>query len=162
MEGSSPRMRGKRREAPRLLDPRGLIPAHAGKTWPRTKPQRRTGAHPRACGENVIVPSALETVPGSSPRMRGKHMKTIARLIAARLIPAHAGKTCRLPSRLLTWPAHPRACGENSFAMVPIHEPPGSSPRMRGKHFVYLLFGVFLGLIPAHAGKTVSPVKSSV
>ena len=52
IEGSSPRMRGKRRaeclRAPEL----GLIPAYAGKTGHEGKTLPLRGAHPRVCGEN--------------------------------------------------------------------------------------------------------------
>ena len=51
--GSSPRVRGKRRLAPNLINTSRLIPACAGKT---SHPQSKTphqSAHPRVCGENI-------------------------------------------------------------------------------------------------------------
>ena len=91
--GSSPRMRGK---LPRI-DPsefqRGLIPAHAGKTLDRTLETQDREAHPRACGENVILIRQISKTLGSSPRMRGKPRQTSRRPRRHRLIPAHAGKT---------------------------------------------------------------------
>ena len=52
-------------------------------------------------------------------------------------------------------PAHPRACGENSLPTSA--QPPliGSSPRMRGKPGRARVHARVLGLIPAHAGKTI-------
>ena len=51
-EGSSPLTRGK----PRLLRApaaaKGLIPAHAGKTYPEAVAEADPGAHPRSRGEN--------------------------------------------------------------------------------------------------------------
>ena len=54
-------------------------------------------------------------------------------------------------------PAHPRACGENSFTSDCSACVIGSSPRMRGKHRCDKLVGFVRGLIPAHAGKTLPP-----
>ena len=71
-EGSSPRMRGKPRRPAGRRRPRGLIPAHAGKTCSTAWPCRRPWAHPRACGENRTAwPRTVRSL-GSSPRMRGK------------------------------------------------------------------------------------------
>ena len=51
--GSSPLMRGKRLAVVVQEQRRGLIPAHAGKTPPRSRSPRGAWAHPRSCGENV-------------------------------------------------------------------------------------------------------------
>ena len=50
--GSSPRVRGKRRENGDLHEQDGLIPARAGKTRSVCGSARVRAAHPRACGEN--------------------------------------------------------------------------------------------------------------
>ena len=69
-----------------------------------------------------------------SPLTRGKHPAWILRVIASRLIPAHAGKT--MSETMITVPswAHPRSRGENAAGLPE----PGAGHR----------------LIPAHAGKT--------
>ena len=51
--GSSPRMRGKRGGSSAEVVRVGLIPAHAGKTFPFNKSYLEWEAHPRACGENI-------------------------------------------------------------------------------------------------------------
>ena len=51
-DGSSPRVRGKRRADDDAGDDAGLIPARAGKTSTHTFPWNSSAAHPRACGEN--------------------------------------------------------------------------------------------------------------
>ena len=71
-----------------------------------------------------------------------------------RLIPAHAGKTLLSQVSRLRRPAHPRACGENGHAELCSAARAGSSPRMRGKPLECILQLVEIGLIPAHAGKT--------
>ena len=52
VEGSSPLTRGKQLSSRVRSYADGLIPAHAGKTSPRTRPSARCGAHPRSRGEN--------------------------------------------------------------------------------------------------------------
>ena len=112
--GSSPRMRGK---PPRVRehDYRSrLIPAHAGKTSEIVAVSYAGKAHPRACGENPQGKLIAEKSRGSSPRMRGKHLRIKGESPSLGLIPAHAGKTNSrrpAPGRVQ---AHPRACGENT------------------------------------------------
>ena len=131
--GSSPRMRGKlipRGEGPLAW---GLIPAYAGKTGNVIVDASTGGAHPRVCGENTSPPSTPSRRPGSSPRMRGKHLLSRSIKTAEGLIPAYAGKTqdCLLACERV-W-AHPRVCGENSDTKQIKFTNEGSSPRMRGK-----------------------------
>ena len=91
--GSSPRMRGKLRELRHRLRDRGLIPAHAGKTRVTSRSGSAGPAHPRACGENLLIALDTANVTGSSPRMRGKRMFSSWSCTTGGLIPAHAGKT---------------------------------------------------------------------
>ena len=111
--GSSPRMRGKLAGCMLHRQSRGLIPAHAGKTRPRSGPVCAGRAHPRACGENVFMVSYQSSPIGSSPRMRGKRARLVRSRRARGLIPAHAGKTSRRRGAFVHEWAHPRACGEN-------------------------------------------------
>ena len=75
-------------------------------------------------------------------------------LVDVGLIPAHAGKTLSLGTRLTLVRAHPRACGENERAFAFLIYARGSSPRMRGKLEAPLHPKRDSRLIPAHAGKT--------
>ena len=86
--------------------------------------------------------------------MRGKPKELIPWEDAHRLIPARAGKTCRVVVVANLREAHPRACGENLDPYAPETWWQGSSPRVRGK--LKDLFGNAwnAGLIPARAGKT--------
>ena len=152
--GSSPRMRGKPRQACHCFARAGLIPAHAGKTSLPTPEARRSAAHPRACGENTGPGQKTRTRPGSSPRMRGKPLIWASIVGKSGLIPAHAGKTSKLLSPLSSTGAHPRACGENVAFRSRFLQGGGSSPRMRGKRFRRVLAPGRVRLIPAHAGKT--------
>ena len=112
--GSSPRVRGKRYEPEGGLVRTGLIPACAGKTAATADRFRCRGAHPRVCGENSIIATAMRQLSGSSPRVRGKLGRQISCMRKQGLIPACAGKTNQ-PTNTSTLPrAHPRVCGENA------------------------------------------------
>ena len=157
--GSSPRMRGKPASGRAQLFKARLIPAHAGKTFLWRPGRRAPTAHPRACGENPRTRKKPARRAGSSPRMRGKRNPTEAIRAAARLIPAHAGKTRSLKASSPTMQAHPRACGENPTTIQKHQRREGSSPRMRGKLIAGLCSDIKGRLIPAHAGKTGAHAK---
>ena len=70
--GSSPRGRGKLFDYDAHTDAYGLIPAWAGKTSLHQPQVRVQTAHPRVGGENQIIQLDEDTLPGSSPRGRGK------------------------------------------------------------------------------------------
>ena len=113
-----------------------------------------SGAHPRVCGENSRVSTLHPRATGSSPRVRGK-LILVGRTVKIRgLIPACAGKTSEAPRCSRSIRAHPRVCGENNLTVCPHTTPPGSSPRVRGKLLVSVLFAAYNRLIPACAGKT--------
>ena len=161
-QGSSPRVRGKpswKRFAFLVI---GLIPACAGKTKLPRNPLTLERAHPRVCGENCRRRSSELPAKGSSPRVRGKHVRRWLPILEDRLIPACAGKT---KGRLVISrddPAHPRVCGENNCEKSTTLHRDGSSPRVRGKHLLPDGLGRCWGLIPACAGKTLlgsSPAK---
>ena len=134
----------------------GLIPAHAGKTWAMSQYHDEYRAHPRACGENNCGLAKPAPRRGSSPRMRGKLRSARAANKARGLIPAHAGKTPLSHNPSDPAQAHPRACGENCVFTAEKFANIGSSPRMRGKPEAGSAPWRTTGLIPAHAGKTVS------
>ncbi len=147
-------MRGKRTGCSVASWPVRIIPAHAGQTCtPRTScdfPQD----HPRACGANACMTGVIDNVDGSSPRMRGKPwiVGTGARMM--RIIPAHAGQTCRSRPSETPAPDHPRACGANAITAGSPPATCGSSPRMRGKPPDVNYGPDAARIIPAHAGQT--------
>ena len=152
--GSSPLTRGKRPCCRRRFPHKRLIPAHAGKTRPAQARTMVRSAHPRSRGENLRRPSGSLAASGSSPLTRGKPAQILQIEIAARLIPAHAGKTGLAAAVDRLRAAHPRSRGENQSTRRPALLQRGSSPLTRGKHqdLGYRCDG--LRLIPAHAGKT--------
>ena len=153
-QGSSPRVRGKRRCGwPTGWGPR-LIPARAGKTEQPTASSAAPAAHPRTCGENAMRRGCARVSTGSSPRVRGKPSTTRSAAWPEGLIPARAGKTARWPVLGEQARAHPRACGENRTDLIEVTHYPGSSPRVRGKPGKAGQSIPLARLIPARAGKT--------
>ena len=135
--GSSPLTRGKLELPAGPCRRVGLIPAHAGKTTVADSRAERTWAHPRSRGENSLLTPMLSDKYGSSPLTRGK---------------PGAGIPLRWPDR-----AHPRSRGENDHAACTPRGCSGSSPLTRGKPNPTHDARNRSRLIPAHAGKTLSP-----
>ena len=158
--GSSPRVRGKPSRLGRLTRRAGLIPACAGKTRTGRRAHDPPQAHPRVCGENVLMRETIHLVTGSSPRVRGKQRSLDGGQTWEGLIPACAGKTRRkrMPERMHR--AHPRVCGENDNQHQNSSVEVGSSPRVRGKLLGHSSPETTLGLIPACAGKTTRVVPT--
>ena len=99
--GSSPRVRGKRRDVGRVGSQRRIIPARAGQTAGCQRATALRSDHPRACGANAAK-LALPSLPsGSSPRVRGKLPEPGHGLTSPRIIPARAGQTVRFYAKTL-------------------------------------------------------------
>ena len=159
--GSSPLTRGKQSTGRKVPRQRGLIPAHAGKTYFRCLANWLSAAHPRSRGENAATRSTASPTAGSSPLTRGKPRRRARRGRVRRLIPAHAGKTTRPINSRKRLKAHPRSRGENADDACGAGECGGSSPLTRGKHRIQGNLQDEARLIPAHAGKTSSSVGAS-
>ena len=152
-QGSSPLMRGKRHAVRARSDPRGLIPAHAGKTYGnghyvashrlipahagktpghrgRSTPER---AHPRSRKENGPLSPGVAVLVGSSQLMRGKLRFGSILPGDFGLIPAHAGKTCSQRCGCGRRRAHPRSRGENRAEKAHPAFQKGSSLLTQGK-----------------------------
>ena len=74
--GSSPRMRGKRYATDLSPPAWRIIPAHAGQTQGRLCQCNSRPDHPRACGANYFWLYPPGSCTGSSPRMRGKLIRS--------------------------------------------------------------------------------------
>ena len=114
-KGSSPHVRGARRQRGPCGPVAGIIPACAGST---PVPRRRASPdwdHPRMCGEHADRSRAKETPMG--------------------IIPACAGSTPGVRgSPPSTWD-HPRMCGEHASGTTICAASLGSSPHVRGAPF---------------------------
>ena len=152
--GSSPRVRGKLVLERHACALGRIIPARAGQTPGRAGASLFVSDHPRACGANGAGRRSALSRFGSSPRVRGKRRQTRPSAVSIRIIPARAGQTEWLRSRIGKYADHPRACGANYMASLSWKVGVGSSPRVRGKRQI---FGPHFGrmrIIPARAGQT--------
>ena len=68
--------------------------------------------HPRACGEQSPAMRTVETMAGSSPRVRGAELHHVVDGVGIGIIPARAGSRSDTRARWPCWRDHPRACGE--------------------------------------------------
>ena len=75
----------------RTLSVSGLIPAGAGNIPVGMAAHAAARAHPRGCGEHHPTPDRKVTCQGSSPRVRGTSVFSIATTSSKGLIPAGAG-----------------------------------------------------------------------
>ena len=138
-----------------------LIPAHAGKTDGPRHRRRPALAHPRSRGENLELGPDGVPCGGSSPLTRGKRRRPRRRDRRNGLIPAHAGKTPSRRDRRRLRTAHPRSRGENVASTAARNVSLGSSPLTRGKRWEKDRWNDPGGLIPAHAGKTLTRAVAS-
>ena len=72
VHGSSPRVRGKRQHLGFVGLPSRIIPACAGQTRLISGFNKPASDHPRVCGANELSHGTLQSMIGSSPRVRGK------------------------------------------------------------------------------------------
>ena len=153
--GSSPRTRGTGVEALVIAPQQRFIPAHAGNRRGEHRRAPGRSVHPRARGEQWMVPAWMPARAGSSPRTRGTVTTSRGTIKRPRFIPAHAGN--RLPARdhSEARAVHPRARGEQAMRLAWRVMAPGSSPRTRGTVQVDPLAHLQVRFIPAHAGNRV-------
>ena len=152
--GSPPRMRGKLDSIVFVPCDSRITPADAGKTHLVGINQSHPRDHPRGCGENLQIVAQAALMPGSPPRMRGKHRLATAGLQSTRITPADAGKTTRAATAWRKPRDHPRGCGENAHSPKSEQRAPGSPPRMRGKRNGTRYISACARITPADAGKT--------
>ena len=91
--------------------------------------------------------------------MRGKDTTLCVYSEKGRITPAHAGKSNWCKYFTFQPKDHPRTCGEKSFPVHTSRGKPGSPPHMRGKVQCVIFLFLYIGITPAHAGKSddVSP-----
>ena len=159
--GSSPRVRGKRRHVAADFTAPRIIPARAGQTPSLCATASTRTDHPRACGANLSTVASIGVSPGSSPRVRGKHLLALGDRLVGRIIPARAGQTRRRRTPAWRRSDHPRACGANDTTISNDSAATGSSPRVRGKPGARFWQSVRHRIIPARAGQTSRMVRLS-
>ena len=179
VEGSSPHVRGALVSSFIKTIQCGIIPACAGSTLGMGNWCRFRWDHPRMCGEHGGVNNYNNPTLGSSPHVRGAHVRTLIVPACGGIIPACTGSTTT-SSRTRTgrWD-HPRMCGEHFDEWIDdmsatgssphvrgapcclVRTTPswGSSPHVRGAPVVHGLLDGLGGIIPACAGSTTPPAQ---
>ena len=110
--------------------------------------------HPHVCGELDVTSLTVCCALGSSPRMRGTHVKLPSLTLVLRFIPTYAGNSDNCLIVLDVIAVHPHVCGELSCAVISAFTIGGSSPRMRGTLIDYRLMYAFYRFIPTYAGNS--------
>ncbi len=132
-KGRSPRVRGRpvhRIESNRAL---GSIPAGAGETLPHPTCDPWPGVDPRGCGGDSPAPQYAVTLPGRSPRVRGRPGGGRSPLAAPGSIPAGAGETVVVAEGDVRVGVDPRGCGGDGGDGWLGYDVRGRSPRVRGR-----------------------------
>ena len=96
--GSSPRVRGTRRNHGVGCAIDRFIPACAGNARQPSASRSQTAVHPRVCGERRLPRDVHSQDDGSSPRVRGTPQRPLAVCCPLRFIPACAGNASELPN----------------------------------------------------------------
>ena len=154
LEGSPPRVRGKRCKGFCACCLVRITPACAGKTDIDKVETFYCKDHPRVCGENAKTGYPWKASEGSPPRVRGKHARQVDGNSSPGITPACAGKTTIRTAIELQDKDHPRVCGENYYRQCRLRRHRGSPPRVRGKHRLRPLTRQTARITPACAGKT--------
>ena len=110
-------------------------------------------AHPRRCGEKSLRRRKMLAVRGSPPQVRGKERRCSMYRTLSRITPAGAGKSNVFSENRNADQNHPRGCGEKQGQLSGRGKQIGSPPRVRGKGFRCISFGITTRITPAGAGK---------
>ena len=152
--GSSPRGRGTLYSCSSSIETLRIIPAWAGNTSAGGLVMLYPPDHPRVGGEHSCAGYTQFGCPGSSPRGRGTPRGAHADRFHSRIIPAWAGNTPAVRSRVQPGSDHPRVGGEHPAFCIRRSSQVGSSPRGRGTPFNSTRIQYILRIIPAWAGNT--------
>ena len=95
LTGSSPHVRGARKDSPLRRCHSGIIPACAGSTLTLLAAGECSGDHPRMCGEHHVNHHNTSISSGSSPHVRGARADGVENAGQCGIIPACAGSTPR-------------------------------------------------------------------
>ncbi len=167
--GSSPRMWGTPPEGHVVGDAHRFIPTHVGNASPPAASASWSPVHPHACGERAHHDDLPHVGIGSSPRMWGTHLGTVALTVKARFIPTHVGNAPNerfIPTHVgnasfhrstcARGAVHPHACGERRVDQPISVRVFGSSPRMWGTLVQGAAMIPARRFIPTHVGNAMN------
>ena len=154
--GSPPHARGKVLDQIRLVEPRRITPACAGKRLIGEVFTPLSEDHPRMRGEKMPSPAVTSCGPGSPPHARGKAFVLVLDQIRLGITPACAGKRTAIIPTSTASADHPRMRGEKVFAPFFPALLTGSPPHARGKERQTTVHMLIRRITPACAGKRAS------
>ena len=152
--GSSPRVRSRRHLAFANPEVFGIISACAEQTLTYSAPYSNAEDHLRVCGADADRQPPGEQGLGSSPRVRSRPLLAHVRPPPVGIISACAEQTRSIESRSLGARDHLRVCGADANRLSGRHRAPGSSPRVRSRHFQRARPRRIAGIISACAEQT--------
>ena len=153
-EGPSPRGRGRRMGWRTAWFSERSIPAWAGETRWRCRPDRRHEVHPRVGGGDNFCGDRGDVAQGPSPRGRGRRILRVRRAGGTGSIPAWAGETAFAEPPNCVSRVHPRVGGGDLIAVNRATASTGPSPRGRGRLEARRQVNPYARSIPAWAGET--------
>ena len=139
-----------------------FIPARAGNRKQATSAPSPKAVHPRSCGEQCRHQHLAVITYGSSPLVRGTDLTSMSQAHIDRFIPARAGNRRDRHRPQPPRPVHPRSCGEQLQLTFCGRFDSGSSPLVRGTAEEKYPALTFLRFIPARAGNSRSPKRSTL
>ena len=113
----------------------------------------RISVYPRPRGGTIGANGGLSGDDGLSPPTRGNQNQILGDNTQWRSIPAHAGEPERYNRQLHGAAVYPRPRGGTNATAASSTSPGGLSPPTRGNPIMYLIFGIGVRSIPAHAGE---------
>src|SRR5690606_3603922 len=99
----------------------------------RRQTYRMKGVHPRACGGEFKTLDGDSEATGPSPRVRGREIRPLGRMLPPGSIPARAGERAASKPSSGNTKVHPRACGGETPSVATRCGIGGPSPRVRGR-----------------------------
>ncbi len=114
----------------------------------------RDWVDPRGCGGDLCDRAGIHQDQGGSPRVRGRHRHRVPVAENSGWIPAGAGETTSPSPIPIPIGVDPRGCGGDLNSIPWRINPPGGSPRVRGRLAQTIAPTSQQGWIPAGAGET--------
>ena len=153
-QGSSPRVRSRRKEVSRAGLGDGIISACAEQTEYGGASSREDGDHLRVCGADSATAITNMITTGSSPRVRSRRPCNCATTCNPGIISACAEQTMGARTSPCRRGDHLRVCGADYISDDDISPRLGSSPRVRSRPAIQTIAPILAGIISACAEQT--------
>ena len=112
----------------------------------------QTTDHPHACGDKTLRSMYLLSATGSSPRVWGQDQQVQKIQLCYGIIPTRVGTSRTSLLRLSKSRDHPHACGDKKRIFLICTMNTGSSPRVWGQGYSFVILGYKGRIIPTRVG----------